>query len=126
MQLESRLLSEICLNQILPVSIRYQSELAQNVLSLQDLELSPAHYEAQLDLVKQIASAVNFMKRAIEAMKLERDRAETLGLKDKAFAYQQKVKPYMEEIRQYTDVLEQLVEDEAWPLPKYRELFFLK
>ena len=125
-QMESRVLAEICLNQILPAALRYQGELAQNVLALQDLELSSVHYEAQLDLVKQLSAAVNYLKRAIDQMKIARDQADQAPHIERAQQYNDKVKPLMSEIRQYTDVLEQLIDDQAWPLPKYRELFFFK
>ena len=62
LQIESRILGEMCLNQILPASVRYQTELANNILMLKDLGLNEADYAAQLDMVKNISSHVNLIK----------------------------------------------------------------
>ncbi len=125
-QIESRILAEICLNQIIPVSVRYQTELANNILSLQDLGLDEESYAAQLDMVKQLGSHINALKSLINKMRDERAAANEFGSKEKAFAYNDKVKPVMEQIREHAEELEDLVDDSEWPVAKYRELLFLK
>lgn len=125
-QIESRILAEICLNQIIPVSVRYQTELANNILSLRDLGLDEASYAAQLEMVKQLATHINALKSLINKMRDERAAANEFGSKEKAFAYNDKVKPVMEQIREHAEELEDLVDDSEWPVAKYRELLFLK
>jgi glutamine synthetase len=57
----------------------------------------------------------------------ERKKANKLeNLEELAVAYDEKVKPFFDVIRYHADKLELLVEDELWPLPKYREIMFLK
>jgi glutamine synthetase len=125
-QIESRILAEICLNQIIPASVRYQTELANNILTLQDLGLDEESYAAQLEMVKQLATHINALKSLINKMRDERAAANELGSKEKAFAYNDKVKPVMEQIREHAEELEDLVDDSEWPVAKYRELLFLK
>jgi glutamine synthetase len=125
-QIESRILAEICLNQIIPASVRYQSELANNILVLQDLGLEDDSFAAQLSMVKEMAKHINTLKNLIDKMRDERATANELGSIEKAFAYCNKVKPVMEQIREHAEELEDLVDDAEWPVAKYRELLFLK
>lgn len=126
LQIESRTLAEMVLNQVLPPAIRYQSEVANNALTLKDLGLPAEAYRAQLELVQELSDGINNLKRLVDAMKREREVAADLPSREKTIAYCEKVKPLMEEIRQYADALEPLVEDSEWVLPKYRELLFLR
>ena len=126
LQIESRTLAEMAMNQVLPAAIQYQTILADNILKLKDLSLEQATYQAQFDLVQRIAKHINTIKRACYEMKLERDKANALDSKSCAFAYSQNVKPLMERIREHADALEPIIEDQLWPLPKYRELLFLR
>ena len=126
LQIESRILGEMCLNQILPASVRYQTELANNILTLKDLGLNEADYAAQLDMVKNISSHVNLIKELVTKMRDERGFANELETEPRAFAYCEKVKPIMEQIREHAEELEDLVDDAEWPVAKYRELLFLK
>jgi glutamine synthetase len=125
-QIESRILGEMCLNQIIPASIRYQTELANNILSLQDLGLEEDAYAAQLDMVKNLAKHINAVKNLIGKMRDERGIANELDSEARATAYCNIVKPIMEEIREHAEELEDIVDDAEWPIAKYRELLFLK
>jgi glutamine synthetase len=125
-QIESRILAEMCQNQIIPVSVRYQTELANNILTLQDLNLEEETYAVQLDMVKQLGKHINALKNLINQMRDERAAANELGSEEKAYAYCNKVKPVMEQIRENAEELEDLVDDAEWPVAKYRELLFLK
>ncbi len=125
-QIESRIMGEMCLNQIIPAAVRYQSELASNILSLKDLEIDEEYYSAQLDMLKNIGKHVNAIKILVSQMRNERSSANELGAEEKAFAYCNKVKPIMDLIREHADELEDLVDDAEWPIAKYRELLFLK
>jgi glutamine synthetase len=126
LQIESRILGEMCLNQIIPASLRYQTELANNILALKDLGLNECDYVAQLDMVKNISSHVNSIKELVSKMRDERGFANELHSEPRAFAYCEKVKPIMEQIREHAEELEDLVDDAEWPVAKYRELLFLK
>ena len=125
-QIESRTMAEMCMNQVLPVAIAYQNMLMENIHSLKDLGLEEELYSAQLDIVKEISKHVAVIKNCAYGMKTERDKANALNPRDRAFAYCDVVKPMMETLRTAADELEPLVEDEMWPLVKYREMLFLK
>lgn len=125
-QIESRIMAEMCLNQIIPASVRYQTELANNVLTLQDLGLEAETFAAQLQMVKELGININALKTLVGKMRDVRAAANDLGSEEKAFAYCNSVKPIMEKIREHAEELEDLVDDAEWPVAKYRELLFLK
>ena len=83
--------------------------------------------DMQLEMIKEISDLCTKIKSDSEAMTEERRKANNLDSpKKQAHAYCDKVKPYFETIRYSTDRLEALIDDEAWPLPKYREMLYLK
>ncbi len=127
MQIESRTMGEMVINHILPAAIRYQTVMADNIASLKAIDLSEDSYQAQLDLVRRISENISRLKTAVEQMTTARKEANRhVHAIDKAMAYCNLVKPLMHEIRLYADRLEYLVEDQEWPLVKYRELMFLR
>ncbi|WP_068473868.1 glutamine synthetase III [Saccharicrinis aurantiacus] len=127
-QIEARVLGDLAINHIVPTAVAYQTKLIQNVQGLKDL--FPAdEFEAlagsRLELIKAISSHTSAIKKMrgemIEARK-ECNKIEE-GL-DKAYAYDEKVRPFLDQIRYHVDKLELIVDDEMWPLPKYREILF--
>lgn len=126
LQIESRTMAEMCMNQVLPAAISYQNELMENIKGLKELGMGEEHYGAQLYLVQTIAKYINTIKTCAYKMKEEREKAGNLEAKAKAYAYCDIVKPIMEGLRTAADDLEQLISDEIWPLVKYRELLFLR
>ena len=126
LQIESRTMAEMCMNQVLPVAVHYQNVLMQNINALKGLDLGEESYSAQLFLVKEISTCVNVIRTSAYEMKDEREKAGKLDSRAKAYAYCDNVKPIMETLRNAADDLEQLVDDEVWPLVKYRELLFLR
>ncbi|MCH2045342.1 MAG: glutamine synthetase III [Saprospiraceae bacterium] len=126
LQIESRTLAEMAMNQVLPAAVQYQNTLAENVLNLKNLGLGEDAYAAQLDLVQRIAKHINAIKDACYKMKKERDLANELDSRECAIAYCQNVKPLMEVVREHADELEPMIDDRLWALPKYRELLFLR
>jgi len=127
LQIEARVIGELGINIILPTAIAYQSKLVENIKGLKDLGLNEATYKAQLDLVNKISEHVNFIKADIDDMVNARKTANVIeDLREKAIAYDEKVKPFFQAIRYHVDKLEQLVDDSLWPLPKFRELLFIK
>ena len=124
LQIESRTMAEMCMNQVLPAAIQYQTSLTENVLSLKELGLGEEAYQAQLEMVKEVSSYIQTIKTVAYEMKKDRDAANALGARECAYAYCDKVKPLMEKLRDAADSLEPMVEDSLWPLVKYSELLF--
>lgn len=127
LQIEGRILNELVLNHIIPSSIRYQKKLADNVNTLLDIGQSKASVKAQITIVSEISKLLNRLYADNEQMRVERSKANKIGdVHKRAFAYNNKVKPLFDSIRESCDGLEQLVDDAEWPLPKYRELLFTR
>ena len=129
-QIESRIIADMVNNQILPAAIQYQKTIVDNVSGLKNI-LSPAEFkkaaEIQLSLITEISERVNSIKKAADAMREERKKANTLdSAKKQAHVYCDKVKAYFEEIRYQVDKLEYIIDDTVWPLPKYREMLYLR
>ena len=127
LQIEARVIGELGLNVIIPAAITYQSKLAENAKTLKDLGLDKDMYKTQVDIITRISEHMNLLKSNIENMVAERKKANVIDdLMGKAVAYDELVKPYFNEIRYHADKLEQLVDDSLWPLPKFRELLFIR
>lgn len=125
-QVESRVLGEMVLNQIIPVAVEYQQKLAQNVITLSQLQLNHTA-KPQVDIINRIAKHVAIIKEEVEKMIDERKIGNKIeNVAERAIHYCEKVKPYLESIRYHVDKLEFIVEDSAWYLPKYREMLFMR
>lgn len=123
-QIESRVMGDIALNHIIPTAIKYQNELIVNLNGLKQVNVDTTYVEG---LVKEISEHISEIHKQVHAMTEERKKANTIDDEQKrAEAYCNKVKPYLEGIRYHADKLELLIDDEDWPLAKYRELLFLK
>ena len=128
-QIEGRILGDIARNHIIPTSIRYQNILIKNVRGLKDIYADDfaRHAKEQLEIIESISSHIASINSNVNAMIEARKIANKLeDAEEKAFAYCDDVKPYFEEIRYHCDKLELLVDDEIWPLAKYRELLFTR
>ena len=126
-QIESRTLGEMVTNLILPAAVGYQRKLADNIASLKSIGLDESSYSEQLELVKAMSVAINGAAAGVKAMTTARRAANELeDIEVCAQVYNDTVKPLMEEIRTYCDRIEYFVEDNAWPLPKYREMFYIR
>ena len=126
LQIEARVMGELANNVIIPAAITYQTKLIENVRGLKEIGLEPETYKAQLDIITKISAHVNAIRDDIESMVQERKKANTIeNLREKAIAYDEKVRTYFQPIRYHVDKLEQLVDDSLWPLPKFRELLFI-
>ncbi|MDR6940822.1 glutamine synthetase III family protein [Mucilaginibacter pocheonensis] len=127
LQIEARVIGELVMNVIIPAAITYQSRLIENVKGLKDLGLADTTYAAQLDIINKIAEHVNFIKSNVEQMVNERKKANAIDdIRQRAIDYDEKVKSFFQPIRYQVDKLEQLIDDTLWPLPKFRELLFIK
>ena len=128
-QIEGRVLGDIARNHVIQTAIKYQNRLIQNVQGLKDIYGSGFKKLSieQLKLIEMISEHIEKINKGITAMINERKKAnKTTSPEKRAAAYCDKVKPYFDEIRYHCDKLELLVDDEIWPLSKYRELIMLK
>jgi glutamine synthetase len=129
-QIESRLMGDMTQNYFIPAATEYQNKLIQNVQGLISIfgeKAGKQNGKAIIELIEEISGHINAMKAASDAMLEERKLANKHEYAEpKAFAYCDKVKPYFDEIRYNADKLELLVDDELWPLPKFREMLFTR
>jgi glutamine synthetase len=129
-QIESRLMGDLTQNHFIPAVVEYQNKLIKNVQGLISILGEKAGKEsakAQIQLIQEISLHMNKMKAASDAMLEQRKLANKIeDAEKKALAYCDKVKSHFDEIRYHADKLELLVEDELWPLPKFRELLFTR
>ncbi len=126
-QIEARILGYLCTNHILPTAINYQNVLIANVKGLKELGLNEDAYRSQMNLLKAVSNHIQQINDNVEAMIEARKRANNAGSAHKgADMYCNEVKPYFDTIRYHADKLELIVDDKMWPLPKYRELLFLR
>jgi glutamine synthetase len=128
-QIEGRVLGDIARNHIVPTAIKYQNILIENVKGLKEIYEKDFKKvaKAQLDLIEEIS--LHIVKINDMVTKMTNNRKEANLIKDvsvKATEYCVKVKPLFEDIRYHCDKLELLVDDELWPLIKYREILFTK
>lgn len=129
-QIEARVLGDLAINHIVPTAVQYQSMLLENVKNLK-IVFSDEEYkslaEGRIELIREIGGHVSSIKAKVKEMIEARKTANIIeGEKEKAYAYEKSVRPYLEDIRYHIDKLELIVDNELWPLPKYRELLFVK
>jgi len=129
-QIESRLMGDLVNNNFIPAVLEYQNKLIQNIQGLVAVfgeKEGRAMAKAQLGILKEVNTHLNAMKAASEKMLAERKKANAIEeVEKKALAYCDNVKVHFDEIRYHADKLELIVEDELWPLPKFRELLFIR
>jgi len=128
-QIEGRILGDIARNHVIPTAIRYQNILIENVQGLKDIYGDGFKKVAaeQMSLIEQISGHIEQINKGITEMIEARKKANALeDMEACAFAYCDHVKPLFEVIRYHCDKLELLVDDELWPLVKYRELLFTR
>lgn len=127
LEIEALVLSDIVVTMIIPSVVSYHNTLIDNLRGLVDLGIKKKTFKAQQDLVEEIADLLNSLKTEndsmIEAVKKANSEANAHKM---ALAYCHEVKPYLESIRKIADELEQIIDDRLWPLPKYREILFIK
>jgi len=129
-QIESRIMADMVNNQIIPAALNYQRGLIENAKGLKEI-LGAAEFkkaaDTQIELIKEISEHVAIIKKAADDMTEERKKANNLdSAKKQAHAYCDKVKPFFDTIRYNVDKLENIVDDATWPLPKYREMLYLR
>lgn len=126
-QIEARILGYLATNHILPAAITYQNSLIENIKGLKEIGLSEENYKAQKNLVTVISKHIQNINDNVEAMIQARKDANTKDtMHERAHLYCTTVRTHFEKIRYHADKLELVVEDKLWPLPKYRELLYLR
>ena len=128
-QIEGRVLGDIARNHVVPTAVKYQNVLIENVKGLKEIYGAGFKKLAkeQLNLIEEISSHIEAINSNVTKMTNERKKANNLNdLDKKSHAYCFNVKPLFDDIRYHCDKLELLVDDELWPLTKYRELLFTK
>lgn len=129
-QIEARVLGDLALNHILPVATRYQSILLDNLVKLKTLlpeGRSTEIIEQELETIERISQHMAIIKSEVNKMvKSRKDANQIEDERTKAIAYHDHIIPCMETIRYHIDKLELMVDNEMWPLPKYRELLFVR
>ncbi|GAA4277609.1 glutamine synthetase III family protein [Aquimarina mytili] len=128
-QIEGRVLGDIARNHVIPTAIRYQNMLINNVSGLKELygKDFKKYAKEQMEIIEEISEHIGKINTKVNEMTGERRKANKLiDIEKKASDYCNKVKPLFDEIRYSCDKLELLVDDELWPLTKYRELLFTR
>lgn len=128
-QIEGRILGDIARNHIIPTAIKYQNILIKNVRGLKEIFADDfeTHSREQLEIIKEISVHIESINSNITNMIEARKKANKIeNAQERAEAYCDEVKPFFDEIRYHCDKLELVVDDEIWPLTKYRELLFTR
>ncbi|NQY28872.1 MAG: glutamine synthetase III [Flavobacteriaceae bacterium] len=128
-QIEARVLGDIARNHVVPTAIKYQNILIENVCGLKEIYGADFRKLAkeQMNIIEGISKHIEKINEGVSEMIEARKKANIIeDSEEKAFAYCDKVKLFFDEIRYHCDKLELLVDDEFWPLTKYRELLFTK
>ena len=129
-QIEARVLGDLCMNHIIPVATHYQSRLAKNVQSMFDIfsrEKASCLTSRNVKIIEEIAERTQVIETEVEELVNARKIANRIETeREKAIAYHDTIAPRLEVIRYQVDKLELLVADELWTLPKYRELLFIR
>ena len=129
-QIEARVLGDLSINHIIPVATSYQSQLLKNVENMRDIfpvDKAEKLSERNIKLIEEIAERTSAIEKGVEELVDARKVANKIEDEhQKAIAYHDTVAPKMESIRYQIDKLELIVDDALWPLPKYRELLFIR
>ena len=126
-QIEGRTLGDIARNHVIPTAVKYQNILIDNVKGLKDIygKDFKKYASEQLILISEISKRIEAINSGVTKMTNERKKANSINdTTKKAKVYCSKVKPLFHDIRYHCDKLELLIDDELWPLAKYRELLF--
>ena len=127
LQIEARVIGDMCLNHVIPAAVKYQNVLIENVKGMKDIfgAESAELCASEMSTLKSISMYINKLSADVEALVNARKKANVIeDMAERARVYSHEVKDMMDEVRDSADHLEMLIDDEMWPLPKYRELLF--
>ena len=126
-QIESRVMGDLVINHIIPAAMKYQTNLAENARALNEIKLPAEYYNIQVDMIKSISTHINTIRAKVTEMIEERKKTNKIeNVRARAIAYCDNVKPFFDIIRYHVDHLEMIVDDELWPMAKYRELVTIR
>lgn len=128
-QIEARIFGDMAINHIIPIATRYQSSLTDNVHKLREIfgEEAMELSDENIKLIREISMRTKNITSKVQKMVDARKIANKIECqRERAIAYHDTVAPYLEDIRYDIDKLEMVIDDEIWPLPKYRELLFIR
>ena len=124
-QIEGRVLGDLTMNHIVPIASRYEALLLDKVYKM--AQIPGLNAAPDIELIKKIQDHTASIQRLTEEMTEARKRANRIeDQREKAIAYHDEVAGFFDEIRYHIDKLEEIVDDQIWPLPKYRELLFIR
>ena len=127
--IEARVLADIARNHIIPSALKYQNRLIENVRGLKEIygEKFRELAKEQLSLIESISENVHQIKLGVDELLYAKEKARNISNHQKqAEEYCRKVKPIFTKIREASDSLEMMIDDELWPMTKYRELLFTR
>lgn len=125
-QIESRLIGDLAMNHVVSTAVKYQTRLVQTAKALKDMELIN-EAEPVINIIKEISERVTIISKLVHDMTEARKRINHIDdIEEHAKLYGNEVKGFFEEIRYHVDKLEILIDDEDWPLVKYRELLYIR
>ena len=127
LQIEARIIGDMCLNHVIPAAVRYQNVLIENVKGMKEIfgDEYLSCCSSEIETLKKISKYINDVSSDVDSLVEARKRANRIDdIAERAKVYSRDVKDMMEKIRISADNLEMLIDDEVWPLPKYRELLF--
>ena len=127
LQIEARVIGDMCLNHVIPAAVKYQNVLIENVKGMKEIfgDESTSLCASEIDTLKKISMYINRISADVDSLVEARKKANRIeDIAERAKVYSHDVKDMMEKVRDSADNLEMLIDDEMWPLPKYRELLF--
>ena len=127
LQIEARVMGDMCLNHVIPAAVRYQNVLIENVKGVKEIfgDDYMTYCSSEIETLKKISILMNNVSADVEALVEARKKANRIeDIAQRAKVYSREVKDMMDKVRESADDLEMLIDDEMWPLPKYRELLF--
>jgi glutamine synthetase len=127
LQIEARIIGDMCLNHVIPAAVRYQNILIENIKGIKEIFGNDymQYCSSEIETLKKISTYINNVSADVEALVEARKKANRIeSIAWRAKAYSHDVKDMMDKVRVSADNLEMLIDDEMWPLPKYRELLF--
>lgn len=123
-QIEARVLGDLTMSNILPVASKYEAILLDKAYKLQQLGLDN---KSDIELLREIQlHAVSLQCLVAEMIEARKVANRIEDQREKAVRYHDTVATYFDEIRSHIDRMEEVIDDELWPLPKYRELLFIR
>ena len=127
LQIEARIIGDMCLNHVIPAAVKYQNVLIENVNGIREI-FGKGYLEfcsAEIETLKKISTYINsisiYVEQLVEARK-KANKVEDMAVRARMYSHE--VKDMMDKVRENADNLEMLIDDEMWTLPKYRELLF--